>query len=339
MKLIFFKKFLILAFFSLIFAGCSLFDKAKEDSSPTSSTTTGGATSGGGGAGTTSQKSEVDQILEADDFFKSEITDALSENEDPMPRDLNSGLNSLPGLIFDSTLPNAKYPAVWWRQRTGTAGVNKDYQFDSSGDTATCTVTVTRSVTGILHVDTSLVDGLNPGKKNFADTISFKFYLEKAPNSGWQLKKISPRQMKLTNSSKQKAGIEWIKVIKEGVIMLEVISPDQMVAIDNLPIFNNGDRVTVKAKVINISPSYNPSCLVFLHRFIGAAQVNRLRMYDDGSNGGDETRHDDIFTGTWYVKGPYRQHAVIDVLDSKCLQNQAEDDYNSNAWGIPYRIK
>ncbi|MDD5772304.1 MAG: hypothetical protein PHX78_02415 [bacterium] len=320
MKRKFIKKFLLMILSSFVFTGCT--SSGKDDFI----------------TGSTSPESEVNQILEADDFFISEITDVLTKNEDPMPRELNNGLSLLPGLIFDPTLPVAKYPAVWWRQRTGTVSVNKDYQFDSSGDTATCTVTIIRSVTGILHVDTSLANSLNPGNKNFADTITFKFYLEKAPNSGWQLKKISPRQMKLTDNSQQKVSIEWIKVIKGGITVLEITSSGQMLTIDDLPFFKNTDKVTVQVKVANTSPRYNPSCLVFLHRFIGASQINRLRMHDDGKNGGDEIAYDDIFTGTWYVKGPYRQLAVIDVLDSKCLQNQTEDDYNSIAWGVPYRI-
>ncbi len=151
--------------------------------------------------------------------------------------------------------------------------------------------------------------------------------------------KISPREMKLTDTSKQKVFIDRLRVIRvsSGETVFDINTPDQLLAREDLPVFSKGEKVKVMVTVRNIDPTYYPECYVYLHRFIWALQIARLRMFDDGTRG-DEVANDGVFTNTWTIWGPLRQHAAVDVLDSKCLQNETEDDYNSNAWGVPYIV-
>jgi hypothetical protein len=34
--------------------------------------------------------------------------------------------------------------------------------------------------------------------------------------------------------------------------------------------------------------------------------------------------------------GPGRHHLVVDVINSRTLQNETDDDHNATAWGVPY---
>ena len=38
----------------------------------------------------------------------------------------------------------------------------------------------------------------------------------------------------------------------------------------------------------------------------------------------------------WTVASFRRHHIAVDVLDSRCLQNETDDDYNSTTWAVPY---
>jgi hypothetical protein len=60
-----------------------------------------------------------------------------------------------------------------------------------------------------------------------------------------------------------------------------------------------------------------------------------MLMYDDGTHG-DATPGDGTFTATWTVRDRGRHHIAVDVLNSRCLQNETDDDYNSTTWGIPF---
>jgi hypothetical protein len=58
-------------------------------------------------------------------------------------------------------------------------------------------------------------------------------------------------------------------------------------------------------------------------------------MYDDGTHG-DVTPGDGTSTATWTFRNQGRNHIAVDVLNSRCLQNETDDDYNSTTWGIPF---
>lgn len=325
---------LVVFLLSVISAGCNLFGS---DDSPATSAT--GDTTYIVAA---SDQSEIEQELLNDEFFAEEMSDMLNEDEtvmDATEMPLVAGcLDSYPSLV-DTTLPTAEYHQRWRRERTGLTSVSRSLEYGRSGDTSCCTVTVNRNITGMLWVDTTRDGVKNPGSKPLADTISHQWYFEKSPGRRWHVVKMSPREVKLTDASKQKVYIDKIemKMEKSGQIVFSVTPPIQMIAKADLPGFNRGDIVKVMATVRNISPVYNPSCLVFLHHFNAYGKTDRIKLFDDGTNG-DACANDNIFTNTFYIRGPLVQHAVIDVLDSKCLQNQTEDDYNSNALGLPYKV-
>ncbi|MEW6088500.1 MAG: choice-of-anchor X domain-containing protein [bacterium] len=328
--------FLTVFVFSVFFTGCNMFGKDDENN-PTSSTTTGGGTTTTGTA-STSDQSDVEEALANDDLFTQEMSDMLDEDESMMElSSKDDGFKLSPLSLIDTTLPRAEYHQRWRRQRTGLSNISKTLEFGKSGDTSYCNITVARNITGLFWVDTTR-DGIkNPGHKPFADTITHKWYFEKYPGRGWHLAKISPREIKLTDTSKQKVFIDKIQVVSNGQTVIEITSPGQMILRDSLPLFTSGQEVKVMATVRNTSPSYYPETFVFLHHFSAFGIHKRLKMVDDGTNG-DDIANDGIWTGTWRVWGNLRHYAVIDVLDSKCLQNQTDDDYNSNAWGLPYRV-
>ena len=320
--------------FSIIFAGCNLFDK-NDNVMPTSST---GGTTTTAGTGTVSDQNAIEQLLSSDDLFMQEMSDMLDEDESVMEESLR-GIElqlSSPNLI-DTTMPAAEFHQRWRRQRTGLTGINKSFEFGKDGDTSYCMVSVTRSITGKFWVDTTRDGMRNPGEKPLADTISHKWYFEKYPGRGWHLAKISPREIKLTDTFKQKVFIDRVQVELNGQTVIDITSPDQMILREDLPLFSSGQDVKVMATVRNTDPTYYPETLVFLHH-VKLFGHKRLKMHDDGTNG-DDVADDGVWTATWNVWGRLRHYLVIDVLDSKCLQNQTEDDYNSNAWGLPYRLK
>ncbi|MFH1287470.1 MAG: choice-of-anchor X domain-containing protein [bacterium] len=320
---------------AVIFTGCSLF--GIDDSGNSATSTSDGVTTATGDA-SASDQNDVEQALLGDDFFNQAMSDMLDEDESMMESSsMTTGLQFFSSNLTDTTLPIAEFHQRWRRHRTGLASINKSFEFGRNGDTNYRNVSITRNITGLLLVDTSRDAIKNPGNKSFTDTISHKWYFEKFPGRKWHVVKMSPREIKLADASKQKVYIDKIEVQKSGQIVFSVTSPDQMFIKADLPRFNRGDRVKVMATVRNISPNYNPDCLVFLHHFNVWGKIARVRLFDDGTHG-DLYANDNVFTNTFYIHGPLIQHVVIDVLDSKCLQNQTEDDYNSNAWGLPYRV-
>lgn len=310
--------FCTLLFLSMIFISCS---KNNPTSSNTDTTSTGT---------TLTNQAAVEQLLSSNEFLKQEISDMVDESN--MPAESSHMLSS---SLIDSTALSATavYPAGWKRSRVSLADVNKNFTFETTGDTVICTATTSRSITGLLYVDTSHDGIINPGHKPLADTISRKMYFEKAPGSVWKLAKFSPHVTKTTDPSRQKVSIQSIEVIQNGTSVLTVTQPDQMITVGTLPVFNPGDQVTVKVTAVNSSPSYNPGCFVFLHHLWNGAQVSRERI---------PLTPDGTFIRTWTIRAGAvlaSQFAVIDVLDSKCLQDQTEDDYNCNAWGLPYKVR
>lgn len=315
-----FDVMLVVSLLSVIFAGCNLFG---ENDSPTTSVVNDTACI------TASDRSDIEQELSNDEFFAEEMSDMLNEDESVMDVTEMSSVNMVSA---------AECHQRWRRQRTGLTSISKSFTVGRNGDTTYCSVSVTRNITGLLWVDTTR-DGIkNPGSKPLADTISHQWYFEKFPGRRWHVVKMSPREIKLTDESKQRVYIDKVEIEKSEQIVFSVTPPIQMIAKADLPSFNRGDRVKVMATVRNISPSYNPGCFVFLHHLVYEGKIDRIRLFDDGINGDDACANDNIFTNTFYIRGPLVQHAVIDVLDSKCLQNQTEDDYNSNALGLPYKV-
>ncbi|MFH1287471.1 MAG: choice-of-anchor X domain-containing protein [bacterium] len=333
MKQKFFNAMLAVFLLSVISAGCSLFGKDDSSNPTTSTTITGTATA--------SDQNDIEQALLNDDLFTQEMSDMLDEDEDAMGNMVSAnylGFQLSPSLI-DTTLPYAIFHQRWRRQRTGLAGINRNFEFGKNGDTSYCNVSITRNITGLLWVDTTRDAIRNPGNKSFADTISHKWYLEKYPGRGWHVVKMSPREIKLTDTSKQKVYIDKVEIEKSGQIVSSVTSPTQTFLKNDAYHFDCGDSVKIMVSVRNIGSSYNPGCFVFLHHLNVYGKVSRIPLFDDGTYG-DLVANDNIFTNTFtfYTHDSLHQYVIIDVLDSKCLQNQTEDDYNSNAWGLPYRV-
>lgn len=235
----------------------------------------------------------------------------------------------------DSADTAAILPAGWGRKleedpvRTSTVVV--------VGDTAT--VSTVGDVEASLYVDTSFDGRKNPGVKPIEDQV-YRYSTWVKENGKWHITEVSPAEARLANPSEQTVHITEVKVWVNDALALDVTDPSAKLNVDTGVVHvSNGDVVRVEAAVANTSTSgYDPLTFVFCHpnRPVGGRDL----MYDDGVNGGDLIANDGVWTYTYTVNlAEGVHHAAVDALDSKCLQNETEDDYNSAAWGMPYVVE
>ena len=207
---------------------------------------------------------------------------------------------------------------------------------------------------GLFLVDRS-DDGIrNPGRKPLRDELTryalFRkiwFHPEASESESvfcWRLVAISPTEFRMTDPAKQTVAIESVTFDGERSDFT-ITDPATLLRLrregDRFPIFVAGEDVKVEAKVTNTDTGFDPPTFVFLHVPIsnaicpGPRERRRIRMFDNGMNG-DAVAGDGTFTVIWNVRDVGLHHAAVDVINSRTLQNETEDDYNSTTWGIPY---
>lgn len=220
-------------------------------------------------------------------------------------------------------------------------------------DSGRALVRITVKFDGWFFVDRT-DDGLrNPGKKPLRDQVTrlalFRkvwFHADSTADSvyGWRLAALSPAQFTMTDPSRQTVTIHSVAVTGEHS-KVTITDPAALLALRGerapIPVFRHGETVKVEATVTNTDKSYRPSEFVYLHvpvnerPFPGPFDRVRIRMRDDGMNG-DASARDGVYTAEWTVQDVGRHHLAVDVLNSRTLQNENQDDYNSTTWGVPY---
>lgn len=192
----------------------------------------------------------------------------------------------------------------------------------------TAQVYVWTELEGELLVDTTQDGQKNPGSKPIHDVR--EKYAEFVKGDGeWKMVKISPAEFHLYAEEKQTVFITSVHVYDtNGDVDLTITDPTELLDVETeIPVFEAGELVYVDVTVENSSGyDWVPPHFVYLH-YPGGRDL----FYNTG---------DDIhFQGSWVPYNPGVHHAAVDILNSNCLQNETEDDYDSGAWALPYRVE
>jgi hypothetical protein len=229
-------------------------------------------------------------------------------------------------------------PGIWFRG--DFKHLSRDVNITIVGDTAS--VKVTDKISGNLYVDNTPDTIINPWHKPFNDTITRYAEFVRVLPGHWNLTKISPVDVDLTDTTQQTVQIQKVTASVGNQVVWEAASSSALYAVPNgLPTFKPDDVVLVEAQISNSTNSTlcSPATYVLLHR-PGPCFFRRCRdvMYDDGTNGGDKVAGDGIFSRTYTIGQHIGYHfAAVDVIDAETYMNDTTD-YNSTAWGIPYRV-
>ncbi len=231
---------------------------------------------------------------------------------------------------LEPPLREATLPVAWGRRRVGPPECT--VTLDQQGDTAH--VTVVSQISGRLYVDRSDDGVRNPGSKEFAHTL-YRSATFEHDATGWHLSAVSPAEIVMADETRQTVHIEAVSATVGGEVVAEITDPAAELPVpDGLPTLRPGDRVVVTATVSHDPGSlWVPDTFVFLHH-----GGHRDRMVDDGT-GDDAVAGDGVYTGTYTIgTHPGRRLAVVDAIDSLCLQDESEDNYAAHGWAIPYRV-
>jgi hypothetical protein len=255
----------------------------------------------------------------------------------------------------DSGVGDATRPVFWARiRRPADSPPVRTVEFLEPPADNKALVKINVKFDGLFLVDRT-DDGIrNPGRKPLRDELTRYALFRKVwfhPMGVdtdsvfvWRLVAISPTEFRMTDPAKQTVGIESVRFTGPNTD-LEITDPAVLLRLrgdaNRLPVFHGGEEVKVEAKVTNTDTGFDPPTFVYLHVPTsssicpGPLERRRIRLRDNGTNG-DVTAGDGIFTAIWTVRDAGVHHAAIDVINSRTLQNETDDDYNSTTWGIPY---
>ena len=259
------------------------------------------------------------------------------------------------GAQTSQTDSTAVLPVRWgrWRIPPGHPPV-RTITFLTPPDSNRALVKVNVKFDGWFFVDLT-DDGIrNPGKKPLLDQKTRYALFKKIwfhPDStsddslfGWRLVAVSPVEFTMIDPARQSVTIHSVTLTGERT-HITIGDPATLLSLGHsaglLPLFRRGETVKVEAAVTNTDHGYAPPTFVYLHvpisdrAFLGPFDRIRILMFDDGTHG-DTTAGDGTYTATWEVQNRWWNHIAVDVLNSRCLQNQTNDDYNSTTWAVPF---
>jgi hypothetical protein len=236
---------------------------------------------------------------------------------------------------FSAVLGGDAYIYPWWREFKLPPD-NRLITIQVAQDIAN--VTVSDELTGHFYVDTTDDGILNPGEKEMhhSGLINGEFIHDpnhQSPYSnkyGWYLAKISAYEFRMYDQSKQTVEIESIRVhTADESFDKTYTDPGQLYDVETeVPRFQVGDVVYVDVTCSNSSTQgWDPPTFVYLHYNTDSRDL----FTDTGDH-----QH---FTGSWVPQSVGVHHACVDVIDSACIQNETEDDYNATAWALPYIVE
>jgi len=154
----------------------------------------------------------------------------------------------------------------------------------------------------------------------------------------WRLVAVSPAQWVMTEPIDQTVEIRRVVVYVDEEPVLEVENPNELYEVDGrLPHLALGQVMTVRAWVEGGSPDNDPSRYVFLHWQHRSPETRiwmrrQMEFVEDDENGPHYVR-------SWEVLAAGRERIAVDLIDSQSFAVTDDDDYNANAWGIPYIIE
>ena len=225
-----------------------------------------------------------------------------------------------PGDGGTATLPVGWYRALTYFQRHVTVAVTSPY---TKAD-----VYVKDDVRGTMYIDRSQNGAWDPGSKPFAVWRERYATFERAnADSPWYLSAIGIANYNCQDPAKQTVNLTSVRVVSSDGFDKTYADPKTPIPLDELPDFGAGVSLTVTAVASNVSTAgWTPVSFGFMHH-----DLVRENMTDKGN----QTYEKSYTVGTRVGV----HHGGVDILDAGTLQNQTEDDYNGNAWGLPYHIK
>ncbi|HYR53003.1 MAG TPA: choice-of-anchor X domain-containing protein [Candidatus Dormibacteraeota bacterium] len=282
---------------------------------------------------------------------------ALSfDDEGELSGDATTAVSTTSGAQSAQTDSMAVLPVRWGRWRIPPHHPpTRTVTFLTPPDSNQALVRVNVKFDGWFFVDLT-DDGIrNPGKKPLRDQKTRYALFKKIwfhPDStsddslfGWRLLAVSPVEFTMIDPSKQTVAIHSVTMTGEQS-HITITDPATLLSLRKnaaglLPLFREGETVKVEAAITNTDAGYIPPTFAYLHApiaehaFPGPHDWIRILMFDDGTHG-DVTAGDGTYTAEWTVGNFRSHHIAVDVLNSRCLQNQTNDDYNSTTWAIPY---
>jgi hypothetical protein len=154
----------------------------------------------------------------------------------------------------------------------------------------------------------------------------------------WCLVAVSPAQWVMTDPIEQVVEIYRVVVYVDDEPVLEVTNPNELYEVDGrLPHLAQGQVMTVRAWVEGGSEGNDPSRYVFLHWQHRSPETRiwmrrQMEFAEDDLNGAHYVR-------SWEVLAAGRERIAVDLIASQSFAVTDDDDYNANAWGIPYIIE
>ena len=213
----------------------------------------------------------------------------------------------------------ATLPVWWWRTIDNYTSTTTITNYD--GEYAE--VSVEWDIDGTMYIDRTDDQQLNPDHKPLAMTayVRGEFILV---GDEWVLDRISPLNYE-TTGNEQTVGIVSVRV-KGDTFDRTYTDPEEMLRLEDLPLFQEGEHVTVTATTTNSSDEdWEPPSFAFIHH-------DRVR---------DNTTYegDGVFTKEYIIGASEGvHHGAADIIPAGTLQNETTDDYNSNVWAIPYHV-
>ncbi len=229
-------------------------------------------------------------------------------------------------------------PERWWRELTAEGQLEVILENDPA--TGVCTVTVVRTLQGVLNIDVVHDGVLDPGVKQILDTRTRRAVLERQgettdPRRGWVLTHLTPAEYALSPGAPvdQEVLVQSMSLYEGDQLVWECDSRETFYPVDGgLPVLVPGEQVRLEAEVIHTNPQYEPDMYVYAH---GPCPTwPRHFMNDDGLYG-DRVAGDGVYSYEWYVEGSSEWwYVAVDVIDADTMMDQEEEDYDSGAWGI-----
>jgi hypothetical protein len=295
-------------------------------------------------------RAAIENLIEASPEFEVSYDD-----NGELLGDATTAAAATSGAQASQTDSTAVLPVRWgrWRVPLGHRPI-RTITFLTPPDSNRALVKVNVKFDGWFFVDLTDDGVRNPGKKPLRDQKTryalFKkiwFHADSTSRDsvfGWRLVAVSPIEFTMIDPARQSVAIHSVTLTGERT-HVTITDPATLLSLGHsaglLPLFRRDETVKVEASVTNTDHGYAPPTFVYLHAptsdraFPGPFDRIRILMFDDGTHG-DTTAGDGTFTATWQVRNLGWNHIAVDVLNSRCLQNQTDDDYNSTTWAVQY---